>query len=75
MIRVEIIDGKAKSIIKGRPDDIAIEFETICENLLEIGYFNANDLACMLALVCSETNQKITTRDSKQAMRNLMKKL
>ena len=43
-----IIDGKAKSLIKGRPKEIASEFETVCENLLELGYFNVNDLACML---------------------------
>lgn len=39
MIKVEIINGKAKSLIKGRPKQIASEFETICENLLEQGYF------------------------------------
>lgn len=75
MIKAETIKGQTKSLIEGRPHNIAVEFETLCECLLEQGYFNANDLACILALVCSETIQKIITRDSKQAMRNLMKKL
>lgn len=75
MIKVEIIDENAKSFIKGRPKEIASEFEAICENLLEQGYFNANDLACMLALACSETSSEKVTCLSKQALNNLMKKL
>ena len=75
MIKVEIIDGNTKSIIKGRPKEIATEFETICENLLEQGYFNANDLACMLSLAYSEKSVEGVTCSSKQALNNLMKKL
>lgn len=58
MIKVEIIDGKVDSFIKSRPKEIALEFETICENLLEQDYFNASDLACILALACSETSSE-----------------
>ena len=75
MIKVEIINGQTNSHIKGRPDDIAIEFETICENLLEQGYFNANDLTCMLAVACSEKSVERITWTSKQALINLLKKL
>lgn len=75
MIKVEIIDEKAISIIKGRPKEIASEFETICENLLEQGYFNANDLTCMLSLACSEKSVERVTCSSKQAINNLLKKL
>lgn len=75
MIKIEISNGKAKSNIQGTPHDIAIEFETICENLLEQGYFKANDLACMLALACNETSSEKVICSSKQALNNLMKKL
>lgn len=75
MIRIEISNGKAKSNIQGTPHDIATEFETLCENLLEQGYFNANDLTCMLALACSEKSVERITYTSKQALNNLMKKL
>lgn len=75
MIKVETIKGQTKSLIKGRPHDIAIEFETICENLLEQGYFNASDLACMLALACNEKSSKRIKCSSEEALENLIKKI
>ena len=75
MIKVEFINGQTNSLIKGRPNEIASEFETICENLLEQGYFNANDLACMLVLACNEKSVERVTYSSKQALNNLLKKL
>lgn len=75
MIKIKTINGQTKSHIKGRPKEIASEFETICENLLEQGYFNANDLTCMLALACSEKSIEQVTCSSKQALNNLLKKL
>lgn len=75
MIRIEISNGKTKSNIQGTPYDIAIEFETICENLLEQGYFNANDLACMLALACNEKSSKTIKCSSEEALENLIKKI
>jgi hypothetical protein len=75
MIKIETINGQTKSLIEGRPHNIAIEFETLCENLLEQGYFNANDLACMLALACAETSSEKVPCSLKQALNDLVKKL
>lgn len=75
MIKVEISNGKAKSNIQGTPHDIATEFEILCENLLEQGYFNASDLACMLALACSEKSSKRIECSSEEALENLIKKI
>ena len=75
MIKVETIKGQTKSLIEGRPHNIAVEFETLCECLLEQGYFNANDLTSMLALACSETFSEKRTCSLKQKLNNLMKKL
>lgn len=62
-------------VISGSRHKISEELAQILKVLMDREVFESSDLACILALVCSETNQKIITRDSKQAMRNLMKKL
>ena len=62
-------------IIKGSRHNISEELAQLLKALLEREVFESSDLACILALVCNETNQKRITIDSKQAMRNLLKKL
>lgn len=62
-------------VISGSRKIISEELAQLLKALLEREVFETSDLACILALVCNETNQKIITRDSKQAMRNLLKKL
>lgn len=62
-------------VIKGSRHNISEELAQLMKALLEREVFESSDLACILALVCYETNQKIITRNSKQAMRNLLKKL
>lgn len=62
-------------VISGSRHNISEELAQLMKALLDRKVFESSDLACILALVCSETNQKIITRDSEQAMRNLLKKL
>lgn len=62
-------------VIKGSRHNISEELVQLMKALLEREVFESSDLVCILALVCNETNQKIITRNSKQAMRNLLKKL
>ena len=77
MIKCYVImkTDERKIIIKGSRKNISEELAQLMKALLDRKVFESSDLACILALVCSETNQKRITRDSKQAMRNLMKKL
>lgn len=61
-------------IIKGSRHNIFEELAQLLKALLEREIFEISDLSCILALVCSETDQKLIN-DGEQAMRNLMKKL
>ena len=72
---VNMKTDNCKIIIKGSRENIFEELAHLMEVLLDREVFESSDLVCILALVCSKTNQKIITGDSKQAMRNLMKKL
>lgn len=72
---VNMKTNEREIIIKGSRKKLSEELPQLLKALLDREVFESSDLACILALVCSETNQKIITRDSKQAMRNLMKKL
>lgn len=62
-------------VISGSRHNIFEELAQLMKELLEREIFESSDLACILTLVCSETNQKRITIDSKQAINNLLKKL
>lgn len=62
-------------VISGSRKKLSNELAHLMKALLDREVFEISDLACILGLVCSETNQEIITRDFKQAMRNLLKKL
>ena len=72
---VNIKTDDLEIVISGSRHNISEELAQLLKALREREVFESSDLACILALVCSETNQKRITKDSKQAMRNLMKKL
>lgn len=54
MIKIEYNGKGCKTSINGKPNVIATEFENLCECLLEQGFFNASDLASILAIACGE---------------------
>lgn len=75
MIKIEYNGKSCKISINGKPDVIATEFENLCECLLEQGFFNASDLTSMLAIACGEKKVKMTQTNSRDALKNLLKKL
>ena len=72
---VNMKTNDSEIIISGSTKNIFEELAQLMKALLEREVFESSDLACILSLVCSKTNQEIITRDSEQAIRNLMKKL
>lgn len=75
MLKVELKNDNLQATVDGNRKKLSEELAQLFKILMERKVFESSDIACILAITCNETNQKIITRDSKQAMRNLIKKI